>query len=316
MSRAGKHKEERIRLRNLVPSMSLVVFMLFPAKAYAQGQEVNTFFGGVVSDKGTTSWALEVEYKQLELLKYEDFLFDGSFSYMNEGHPRRHYRDGVTLQGWARMEAVSRLRLSLGIGPYFYNDTRVNPSSSTNGLGFATSFDAKYEVSEEFTVGARLNEAIVGKGPNATSLLWEVGYRLPDKEEREEAEQKNQMSFLTLGIPGHLSDLGTFYELRYARVIMDHVEVEPVNFFGRSFKEKGIAGEVCATNEFGNFKTGICAGPYYDRQRAGVVDIASILGDYNFKNTPWSVMIVFNRSSNLGGGRGIDVTSCGVGYKF
>ena len=179
-----------------------------------------------------------------------------------------------------------------------------------------TSFDVKYDVSKKFSVGARINEAIVGKGPDATSLLCEVGYRLPDKEEEAAEEPKNQLAFLTLGVTGNSSELGKVSELRFTRAVTDHLEVAPVYFFGRSFKERGFATEACATNEFGNFKTGVCAGPYYDHQRGGVVDIASLFGDYNFEGTPWSVMIIFDRSSNLGGGRGLDVTSCGVGYKF
>jgi len=57
--------------------MWVFVFMLFSATAYSQGQEVNTLFGGIITDKGRASWALQLEYKQLELLKYEDFVFDG-----------------------------------------------------------------------------------------------------------------------------------------------------------------------------------------------------------------------------------------------
>jgi hypothetical protein len=296
--------------------MSVFVLTLFSIKAYAQGQELNTLFGGIMTDKGKTSYAVQVEYKQLKLLEYKVFVFDGSFSYLNEGRPIGHRRDGVMVQGWTRMLVGSRLHLSVGAGPYLYNDTVVGPSPSTNGLGFVTSFDATYDVSKKFSVGARINEAIVPKGPNATSLLSEVVYRLPDKEDELSAELKNQLAFLTLGIPGNISDLGSVSQLRFARLITDHIEAVAVEFFGRSFKEKGVAGEACLTNGFGDFKTGVCTGPYYDHQKAGMVDIASLFGDYNFKNTPWSVMIIFDRTSNLGGGRGIDATCCGVGYKF
>jgi hypothetical protein len=305
-----------MRLKNPMMLMSVFVFMLFSARAYSQGQEVNTFFGGIMTNKGRASWAVQVEYKQLELLTYKDFVFDGSFSYINEGHPIGHHRDGVMVQGWTRMLVGSKLHLSVGAGPYFYNDTVVGPSPSTNGLGFVTTFDVKYDVSKKFSVGARINEATVAKGPNTTSLLCGIDYRLPDKEDKLSAEGKNQIAFLTLGIPGDISALGSISQFRFDRVITDHIEAVAVNFFGRSFKEKGTAAEACATNEFGNFKTGICAGPYYDHQKAGMVDIASLFGDYNFKNTPWSVMIIFDRTSNLGGGRGIDATCCGIGYKF
>ena len=269
-----------------------------------------------MTDKGTASWAVQVEYKQLELLTYKDFAFDGSFSYINEGRPTGHRRDGVMVQGWARMLVGPDLNLSLGAGPYLYNDTVVGPSPSANGLGFVTSLDATYDLSKKFSVGARINEVIVPKGQNATSLLSEVVYRLPDKEDRLAAEDKNQIAFLTLAIPGDISDLGSISQLRLARVITDHIEAMAVDFVGRASKEKGVAAEACVTNGFGDFKTGVCSGPYYDRQKAGMADIASLFGDYNFKNTPWSVMIVFDRTSNLGGGRGIDATCCGVGYNF
>jgi hypothetical protein len=305
-----------MRHKNSAMLMSVFVLMFFSARAYSQGQEVNTLFGGIMTDKGRASWALQVEYKQLEFLTYKNFVFDGSFSYINEGRPIGHRRDGVMVQGWARMLVGSKLNLSLGTGPYFYNDTVAGPSPSTNGLGFVTSFDATYDVSKKFSVGARLNETIVPKGQNATSLLSEIVYRLPDKDDELSTELKNQIAFLTLGIPGDISDLGSVSQLRFTRVITDHIEAMAANFFGRSFKEKGVAAEACVTNAFGDFKTGVCAGPYYDHQRAGVVDIASLFGDYNFKNTPWSVMIIFDRTSNLGGGRGIDATCCGVGYRF
>jgi len=305
-----------MRHKNSAMLMSVFVLMFFSARAYSQGQEVNTLFGGIMTDKGRASWALQVEYKQLEFLTYKNFVFDGSFSYINEGRPIGHRRDGVMVQGWARMLVGSKLNLSLGTGPYFYNDTVAGPSPSTNGLGFVTSFDATYDVSKKFSVGARLNETIVPKGQNATSLLSEIVYRLPDKDDELSTELKNQIAFLTLGIPGDISDLGSVSQLRFTRVITDHIEAMAANFFGRSFKEKGVAAEARVTNAFGDFKTGVCAGPYYDHQRAGVVDIASLFGDYNFKNTPWSVMIIFDRTSNLGGGRGIDATCCGVGYRF
>jgi hypothetical protein len=200
-----------MRLKNRVLSMPVFVLMLlFPARAYSQGQEVNTLFGGIMTDKGRASWAVQVEYKQLELLTQEDFVFDGSFSYINEGHPIGHRRDGVMVQGWARMLAGSKLNLSVGAGPYFYNDTVVGPSPSINGLGFMTSFDAKYDVSEKFSVDARINEAIVPKGPNATSLLCGIDYRLPDKEDKAAAEGKNQIAFLTLGIAGIFPTWGVF----------------------------------------------------------------------------------------------------------
>jgi hypothetical protein len=305
-----------MRRKNSAMLTSVLIFMLFSARVYSQGQEMNVLFGGTATDKGTASWAVQVEYKQLELLRYGDFVFDGSFSYINEGRPTGHRRDGVIVQGWARMLVGPDLNLSVGAGPYLYNDTIVGPSPAANGLGLMSSFDATYDVSKKFSVGARINEIIVPKGQNATSLLSEVAYRLPDKEDQIAAEDKNQIAVLTLGIPGDISDLGSISQLRLSRVIADHIEAVAVNFVGRAFKEKGAAAEACVTSGFGDFKTGVCSGPYYDRQKAGIADIASLFGDYNFKNTPWSVVIVFDRTSNLGGGRGIDATCCGVGYNF
>jgi hypothetical protein len=302
-------------LKTLVMWISVFVFVVVSSKAYSEGQEANMLFGGMATDRGKTSWAFQVEYKQVELLKYKDLGFDGSFSYVNEGHPTGHYRDGVVVQGWAGLLDRFKLHLSLGAGPYLYNDT-VSRHAGTNGLGCMTSFDVRYDVSKNFSVGARLNEALVPQGPNATSLLFEVGYRLPDKEQRPAAEPKNQISFLTLAFSDNISDLGTFSELRFARAITDHIDVVAANFFGRGFKEKGGAAEACATNEFGNFKTGICAGPYHEYQKAETAGIASLFGDYNLKNTPWSVMVIFDRTSNFDNHRGIDATSLGVGYKF
>ena len=88
-----------------------------------------------MTDKGRASWALQVEYKQLEFLTYKNFVFDGSFSYINEGRPIGHRRDGVMVQGWARMLVGSKLNLSLGAGPYFYNDTVAGPQPKHQWFG-------------------------------------------------------------------------------------------------------------------------------------------------------------------------------------
>ena len=88
--------------------------------------------------------------------------------------------------------------------------------------------------------------ALVPKGQNATSLLSEIVYGFLIRTMSYSAELKNQIAFLTLGIPGDISDLGSISQLRFTRVITDHIEAAAVNFFGRSFKEKGVAAEgVC-----------------------------------------------------------------------
>ncbi len=290
---------------------SALAFILCSASAYSEGQEANVLLGGAITDRGSASWAFQVEYKQLDLLRCRDFIFDGSFSYLNEGHPTGHARDGITAQGWIRILDGSKLRVSLGAGPYLYNDRVTGASPAINGLGLAASLDVKYET-DGLRFGPRLSEILVPAGPNATSLLWEVGFDLPDKVSPE-AEPKNEISFL----PATLANNGRFFELRYARTIVDHLEVMPVYVAGSWFKAKGFAPETCATNEFGNFKIGVCTGPYYDYEEGKIVDIASLHGEYSFRNTPWSFVINFDRTSNRdGGGRGLDNTSFGMGYRF
>jgi hypothetical protein len=86
-------------VNNFPRTWQLSALILLGAGLKLPAQEL-TFLGGLLPETGTerSSYTWQVDYRQ-------DFYrnFAGSIAYINEGHLRRHYRDGTAFEVWGSL---------------------------------------------------------------------------------------------------------------------------------------------------------------------------------------------------------------------
>lgn len=108
-----------------------------------------------------------------------------SLSYLNEGHPQGHHRDGVAGQLWARTGGnVPGWSFGAGVGQYYYFDTTDLHSASgaryTNDHGWANiySLQATYHYPDSRWYNqVQVNRITPSGKDSTTSLMLGVGYR-------------------------------------------------------------------------------------------------------------------------------------------
>lgn len=106
----------------------LPALVLLCAGLNLHAQEL-TLLGGILPETRSerSTYTYQVDYRQ-------DFYrnFAGSIAYINEGHLRRHHRDGTAWEAWARLPLFNeRMALSFGAGGYYYYDTQPLPNGDT-----------------------------------------------------------------------------------------------------------------------------------------------------------------------------------------
>ncbi|RDK03084.1 hypothetical protein [Paraburkholderia lacunae] len=150
---------------------------LLLASGASDAQEFSMFGGGSrASSTNTYTWAFNY---QEGLGQY----FAASFTWLNEGHIPDHHRDGQMIQLWGRIPVGSpQFVLQAGIGPYRYFDTTTAQQggsySDTHGWGVVYSVRAAYYASSRWITQLQLNRVHVQRGPDATSVMFGVGYQL------------------------------------------------------------------------------------------------------------------------------------------
>lgn len=149
----------------------------------AQAQELSLLAGGLKqhhTDEHTYAWSLD----------YQRRLGDHAalgLTYLNEGHPDNHHRDGIGAQIWARSGALGPgFSLAAGVGPYFYFDTTsLNTADHLNdhGWGALASLAATWQMQQRWFLQLRANRVFAHSSINTSSVLLGVGYRLDDTPE-------------------------------------------------------------------------------------------------------------------------------------
>ena len=107
-------------MNNSRRTWKLSALILLGAGLKLPAQEL-TFLAGLLPETSTerSSYTWQVDYRQ-------DFYrnFAGSIAYINEGHLRRHHRDGTAWEVWGRLPLFQdRFSVSLGLGGYYFYDT-------------------------------------------------------------------------------------------------------------------------------------------------------------------------------------------------
>ncbi|MEX0141064.1 Uncharacterised protein [Janthinobacterium lividum] len=106
-----------------------------------------------------------------------------SLSYINEGHPENHHRDGMAGQVWLRTKNVDQgLMLGAGIGRYFFFDTAKTDEAPHNfdndhGWGSIASLQARWQFDNRWYALAQVNRIRPSGKDTTTHLLIGAGYR-------------------------------------------------------------------------------------------------------------------------------------------
>ena len=163
--------------------LSLAVLPALLAGAGALAQDLSIQGGALqVSQTHERTFAAAVSYAQ----PVGDYLAL-SLSYLNEGHPQRHHRDGVAAQAWLRSHVYqSGLAFGAGVGLDYYFDTSRPAAASgdvyTNDHGWAPiySLQMSWHDPSRWYAQVQLNRIFPnsshGKSPT-TALMAGVGYR-------------------------------------------------------------------------------------------------------------------------------------------
>lgn len=141
-----------------------------------QAQDVSVQAGQLrVNDTGDKSFAVAVAYAH----PVGDYLAL-SLSYLNEGHPPNHHRDGAAAQVWLRSKInQDGLSFGVGAGQDYYFDTERLPTGYSNDHGWAPiySLQATYHHQNRWYTQVQVNRVLPSQKQATTQLLVGFGYR-------------------------------------------------------------------------------------------------------------------------------------------
>ncbi len=143
----------------------------------SHAQELSILGGQLkVNEKDERSFAAALSYVQ-PAGEYAAL----SLTYLNEGHPKDHHRDGVGGQVWVRTKSTEQgLEFGVGAGEYYYFDTARSATgdySNDHGWGNMYSVSATWHTPGRW-YGEIEATRVFPRGKDATtSLLVGVGYR-------------------------------------------------------------------------------------------------------------------------------------------
>ncbi len=157
-------------------STRLCALVLLGAAAGANAQEVSILGGQLnVNQSHEHSFAAALAYTH-PAGEYTAL----SLTYLNEGHPKDHHRDGFGGQVWLRTKPIKQgLSFGVGLGEYYYFDTARTATGDYNndhGWGNMVSVSATWHSYDRW-YGKVEATKVFPRGKDATtSLLVGVGY--------------------------------------------------------------------------------------------------------------------------------------------
>jgi hypothetical protein len=306
------------------------------AAAAAPAQELTGYAGGLrVAATQEHSFSAGVAYAH----PVNDHLALG-ISYLNEGHPTGHHRDGLAGQLWLRSGPnQAGWSFSAGIGPDYYFDTSDlhsdNGRSYTNDHGWAMlySLQATYHYADSRWYNQlQLNRIAPGGGKDATTaLMLGVGYQFNgvkgDKLHHEGAAADEALTLMVgQSITNSLSsETAAVSMLEYRHAVGRYVDwtVTAINEgSAEESKRNGIATQLWLIRSLNQqVEVGMGAGPYFNAKvpdgegqrahRAGLLSIASRyhLGRHLVAQASWNrVATDYHRDA--------DLLLVGIGYTF
>jgi len=313
---------------------TIIVLLLVFFAGPVFGQEMYFLGGGLRAfDSGEMTYTWQLEYRQA-LGDRSAF----SVSYINEGHPPGHRRDGAALQLWGRMHAPDRrFSLEAGVGPYLYCDTAGHPDDSysdRHGWGAVFSLAGTVRLYRQWDMQARINLIGTDHSTGTLSGLIGIGYRFgpePQDAPYRYADAGNEISLL-LGqttVNSFDSETALAQYVEYRRVIGRHVEwTFSLLHEGkdRLLCRYGIASQLWAAKSLmeERLKLGVGFGPYLvfddcrdeqgDRGRKAFAGLVTFTGSYRI-DSRWLIRASWSRIIT-DYDRDTDLFLIGPGFRF
>lgn len=188
-----------------------------------------------------------------------------SAEYFNEGHPSRHHRDGLSLQGWLHTPIPENgASFAVGAGPYYYFDTTIGQGAfqeyqNDHGWGVLASVSAKWHLAKRTYIEARFNHVQARGAGNSNSFLIGMGYELQDVPDRERRRTERAGDSLLMVLGGQAivnsfeSERAKAYAIEYRDTVTQNMEwsVAAMNEgkVGQS-ERRGVVGQVWLLRPF------------------------------------------------------------------
>jgi hypothetical protein len=305
----------------------------------AGAQQVGVLAGAMdVVNVRTTSYAWEIEYRQTFAHHLE-----WTFSWLNEGHPDHHHRDGFTTQAWLTNALWDpRLIVAVGAGPYRFFDTvpGAGGSKDLNDWGAVLSFTAGWQVSRSTILRATVDRTFSGSDIATHTYMFGISrilsrsrpplVRLPGEPSTvvRRTVEKEVMAFAGRSIVNTFHSEGALargVEFRHGiRKFTDWTLTWLNEGKPGPTERDGLAGQAWLERPFSRDRLvlGVGAGPYLylDRQKVldnpgknrwGVAGLVSLTASWRFGDR-WFTRLNWNRVASFYD-RDADVIVLGIG---
>lgn len=315
-----------------MPFRFLLCFLLLTAGAgLCRAQDVSILAGQMkVNEKDDQSFAAALNYLH-PVGAYAAF----GASYLNEGHPQGHHRDGLAAQGWLRLPvAATGLELGVGAGKYYYFDTaRDDGIHYDNDHGWANmaSVAVSWHIDPRWYLQAQATRLYPKSRDGTTLLLVGAGYHFDGSGRTPAQLSPARDDTLTLSavrtiVNSFDSERSNGYALEYRRTLGRYVDATVTALqegSNRRTERKGVAAELWLMRDLTPaVELGMGAGPYSisdkpdrrDGRYSHWAGLASIVGRYHV-NGRWTAQLMWNRVIT-DYQRDADVFMLGVGAGF
>ncbi|MES2743138.1 MAG: hypothetical protein V4754_19615 [Pseudomonadota bacterium] len=235
-------------------------------------------------------------------------------TYLNEGHPDNHHRDGVAGQVWLRSERPQRgWQVGVGLGPYYYFDTATIDGGYRNDHGWAPmySVSANWNFGNRWFAQVQANRIVPrGKG-GSTSILVGAGFHfdgVPGSKLHLNGPSSDDTITVSLGqtiINSLDSERARAYSLEYRRAISPYVDwsVSWINEGNEAAtRRNGLTSQLWLIRSLSdNIELGMGAGPYVASElhdtggpQSNLSGLLSIVGRYHLDRR-WVAQLSWNR---------------------
>ncbi|HEX5345389.1 MAG TPA: hypothetical protein VFX55_23030 [Duganella sp.] len=314
---------------------TLIAALALAAAGAATAQEVTAYAGALrVKEADEVTFSAGASYTHPA---GEHFAV--SLSYLNEGHPLSHHRDGVASQVWVRSGPNQPgWSFGAGLGQYYYFDTSDLHSPSgrryTNDHGWASivSLQATYHYQDSRWYNqVQINRITPGSKDATTSLMLGVGYQFDgvkgDKLHLEGPPTDESLSLMGgRSIRNSLrSEMSTIAALEYRRAVGRYVDwtvtaIDEGN--APQSKRNGVATQLWLIRSLSQkVELGMGAGWYFNAKvpdgpqaRSHKAGLVSVAGRYHLSKrvvgvVNWGRVITdYHRDA--------DLFLVGLGYSF
>jgi len=323
--------------------LRLSALLLLGASLDLAAQELS-LLGGILPQTASerSSYTYQVDYRQ-------DFYrnFAASIAYINEGHLRRHHRDGTAGQAWARLPLFNdRLAVSIGFGGYYFYDTQPLPNGDSldvHGTAPIYSFSATGYMSHRWFYRLMLNRITPNHQINVNTMTMGAGLwlgqekkptpgKLGDAPEEHAYVTANELTFFggQSVVNTFLSQSARAYAGEFRRGLMPHVDWTVSAIYEGDpeiIRRSGAAAQLWFVNTFFDERLTVGAGlgPYVflDRKNprdasktnpAAIAPLASLTISTRLSEH-WIARLVFDRVTTSYN-RDADIFLLGLGYRW